>query len=80
MGTIRQQAQQIALGAAGLGEDDGLLRRTQRLGLGEGDTECLEQGLALRVVVEGGGESGEGVQVGDLTLQGGPVGFAQRLR
>ncbi len=80
MGTIRQQAQQIALGAARLGEDDGLLRCIQSLGLGEGDPECLEQGTALRVVVEGGGESGEGVQVGDLTLQGGPVGFAQRLR
>ena len=79
IGAVRQQPQQIALGAARLGEDDGLLLGAQGLGLGEGDAEGLEQGLALGVVIDRGREPGEGVEVGDLSLQRGTLGLAQGL-
>jgi hypothetical protein len=39
---IRQQAQQITLGAARFGEDYGLFRAAMLLGLGKGDVQRLQ--------------------------------------
>ena len=76
---VPQQAEQVALGLAGLGEDDGLFRRAEFAGLGKGDVERLEQGLALGIVIQREREAGELVQIGDLRADGGAVGGGQRF-
>lgn len=68
---------QVALCAAGLGEDDGLLRRAEFGGLGEGDLQRLGERLALGVVLDGGGEACEFVEVGCFRFDGGPI-FARK--
>ena len=72
---VGEHPQQVALRFARLGEDDRLLGCTQYAGLGEGDGECLDEGLALGVVADGTGEMGEAVEIGDLRFDSGAVGI-----
>ena len=44
--------------------------RAQFLRLGKGNGQSLEQCLALGVVVDGSGERGEGIEVGDFGFDG----------
>ena len=64
---------EIALSFARLGEDDGFLRGTKFAGLGEGDGQRLDEGLAFRVVAYGNGEIGEAIEIGNLRFDGGAV-------
>ena len=76
---VHQQAQQIALGAARFGEDDGLPRRADFLRLGKGDLQSLEQCLALGIVLYGGGQPGEAIEVGDFLFKRVTVGFGENF-
>jgi hypothetical protein len=76
---VRQHAKQVALGAARFGEDDGLLLGADFLGLGEGDGQRLQQRLALGIVLNGGCQLGEGVEVGDFLLKCPAVVFGKEF-
>ena len=78
--TIGEDAEQVALRAAGFGEDNGLLWGGRRHAghAGKTDRQGLEQGFALGVGRDGRSERGEGFEVGDFAGNRRAIGVGKR--
>jgi len=74
-GTLGEYAEQVALGAPRLGENDGFLRRGRRhpRHAGKANFKGLEQRFALGIGSNRRGERCEGFEICDFLPNGGPV-------
>jgi hypothetical protein len=79
-GAVGQDPKEILLRAAGFGEDDGFLRRTEFRRLTRRRPQCGEERLTFRIVSDGDGECSKCLKILDFLLNGLAISLREGFR